>query len=270
MKKIYILSLIMAIIVGISVYLYANSLQEKMQNTVIPTGQVVVAITSIPANTMITSDMVAVVEMPEGGMNPLSAVKLSDVVGLITQYPLAPQEQILTFRLREQGKEGGGTLSYIVEEGQRAVSVGVDSVSGISGYIAKGDHVDVVATMIQKVNEESITISSMLVEDLLVLETGEKQIASAESTTATYTTVTISATPEQILKINYAVNNGKIILVLRSVLDHEEVKPDTFALNIPVDTALTETSDTDLTQTSDSSEIVPETTAASETATVGP
>lgn len=221
----------MAIIVGISVYIYANSLQEKMQNTVIPTGQVVVAVINIPANTKITSDMVAVVEMPEEAVNPIAAKTLSSVVGYITQYPLAPEEQVLSIRLKKQGDNGGGGLSYVVEEGQRAISVGVDTVTGISGFLSKGDHVDVVATVLQTVNDKSVPVSTMLVEDLLVLETGEKQLSSTESTASSYTTVTLSATPEQILKINYAVNNGKIMLVLRSVLDKDILNPDSYSPN---------------------------------------
>ena len=231
MKKIYILSFIMAIIVGISVYVYANSLQEKMQNTVIPTGQVVVAVINIPANTKITSDMVAIVEMPEEAVNPLAAKTMNGVIGYITQYPLAPEEQVLSIRLKKQGDNGGGGLSYVVEEGQRAISVGVDTVTGISGFLSKGDHVDVVATMLQTINEKSVPVSTMLVEDLLVLETGQKQLSSTDSTAAAYTTVTLSATPEQILKINYAVNNGKIMLVLRSVLDKEVISPDSYSPN---------------------------------------
>lgn len=230
MKKVYLLSIFMALTVGIAVYLFAASLQQKADSQAVDSGYVVVAAVEIPASTLITSDMVALVEMPRQSINPLAATSLSAVVGLINKYPLSPQEQILTPKLNKKGQSNTGQLSYVLNEGQRAISVGVDSVAGVSGYIAVGDYVDIVSTIIlpQNGSTPSSATSMLLVENLLVLQTGMKQLSSTDSTVATYTTVTLSATPEQILKINYAATNGTLRFILRPVLDHTIVNPPTF------------------------------------------
>ncbi|MHB1315739.1 MAG: Flp pilus assembly protein CpaB [Christensenellales bacterium] len=227
MKKVYLLSIFMAIVVGIAVYFFASSMQKNNQSPAVSMSKVVVAVTEVPANTLILEDMVALVTLPSEGVNPYAATNLAQVVGTITQYPLLPNEQVLSPRLVEKGVDSG-TLSLALAEGQRAVSVGVDEVSGVSGYITKGDYVDVIATLLTKDTAgNSVTISVSLVENLLVLEAGSKK--TEENTEATgYTTITLSATPEEVLKINYAATNGKLRLVLRPILDNKIVNPEDY------------------------------------------
>ncbi|MEA4890541.1 MAG: Flp pilus assembly protein CpaB [Clostridiaceae bacterium] len=230
MKKVYLLSIIMALLVGIAVYLFASSLQQQAQAQAVVQGKVVVAVADIPANTLITAEMVALVDLPKQSINPLAATTLNTVVGMINKYPLAKQEQILTPRLNKKGDSGEGELAYVLEEGQRAISMGVDDVAGVSGYITKGDYVDVVSNIILPGEDGSqgTPVSTILVENLLVLETGMKQLGSTDSSASTYKTITLSATPEQILKLNYAASNGTIRFVLRPVLDHEIIAPDDY------------------------------------------
>ncbi len=219
----------MAIIVGIAVYFFASSIQSNAQVQTIAEGQVVVAVTEIPANTLITADMVKLTKLPSVGVNQYAATDLSQVIGTIAKYPLLPDEQVLSPQLVEKGKEND-TLSLMLEDGKRAISIGVDDMSGVSGYITKGDYVDVVATlMADEVNDpngKSKPISVCLVENLLVLQVGSKQ--SSTNTKESYTTVTLSATPEEALKINLAATNGKIRLILRPMLDNKIVDPDDY------------------------------------------
>ena len=224
MKKVYMFSAFMAIIVGISVYLFASSVQQNAQADTANRKTVVVAAVEIPANTVILEDMVQLSTLQSDAVSPYSASDLSQVVGSITQNSLFPGEQILSPRLVAKGSKDG-SLSFDLEEGQRAVSIGVDEISGVSGYIEKGDYVDVIATVITK-NEagESKTVSTSLVENLLVLEAGVKPTA-ADTSVKNYTTITLSATTEEALKINYAATNGKLRLLLRPVLDDKTVYP---------------------------------------------
>ena len=223
MKKIYLLSILMAVVVGIAVYLFASSVQQNAQTQAIAKGQVVVAISEIPANTQITADMVKLVSLPSEGVNKYAATNLNQVIGTITKYPLLPGEQVLSPQLVEKGKESG-TLSLALEDGKRAISIGVDDVSGVSGYITKGDYVDIIAITIPAGSNSPV--SSVLVENVLVLQVGTKQ--SSNSTAGSYSTVTLSATPEEVLKINYASSNGKLRLVLRPVLDNIIVNPQQY------------------------------------------
>lgn len=215
----------MAIIAGVAVYVFASDMQADAQSSSTVTTKVVVATKEIPANTEIMADMVELTSIPSDAVNPYALTDINQVVGKITKSTIFYDEQLLSPRLVEKGAENGA-LSYTLEEGQRAISVQVDDVSGVAGFIEKGDYVDVIATVL-KYDETGLgtSVSTCLVENLLVLEVGAKLSDETQS----YTTVTLSATTEEALKINYATSNGKLRLVLRPVLDNKVLAPDDYA-----------------------------------------
>ncbi len=226
MKKIYLLSFLMALVVGVSVYFFADNLKKTaLQQTVVNKGNVVIATVYIPVNTQITADMVALVDLPVEAINPLTINKLDLVVGAITQFPIEAREQIFSTRVKKKGEAAEGRMSYILEKGYRAITISVDEVNGVAGQITKGDYVDLVVQYLNPEIDQLHEVSFMILENIQVLETGKKQVVSATETAPAateYATVTLSATPEQVLKINYAAKFG-IRLVLRSVLDDQVV-----------------------------------------------
>lgn len=221
MKKVYAIAIIMAITAGISVYMFASSIKnEESQIQAVENGNVVVAAVDIPANTYITQEMVMICQLPVEAIHPLAETSIENAIGTISKYPISYYEQVIITKLSEKGS--ADKISYVLETGQRAVSIGVDEVSGISGYIMPGDYVDVIATIMLEGEEgqQSKPASILLVENLLVLETGIKETGAADAVSANYETVTLSATPEELLKLNYASTNGALRLVLRPVLDN--------------------------------------------------
>jgi pilus assembly protein CpaB len=228
-KKVYLISAVMALVVGIAVYAFASSLEQKARPVNIETQTVVTAVLDIPENTLVTEDMVTMQSLPVQAVHPSAVTDPSQVIGQITKYPIMASEQVLLSRLGEQG-EGAETLSFKLEEGYRALTVAVDEVTGVAGYIEAGDHVDMIATLIYPTNEGEVSyaVSTMLCENLLVLKTGLKTIGSTDSASALYSSVTLSVTPDDALKINYAASNGRLRFVLRPVLDGTIVKPADF------------------------------------------
>ncbi len=228
MKKVYVIGVLLAVLAGFAVYLFASELQASSAPVAIQTAPVVVSTVDIPAETLITADMVALKDLPEETVHADAALKLENVVGSIAVEPIVSGEQVLTERLAVQG-EGANTLSYELEKGHRAISVAVDEVTGISGFINAGDHVDVVATIIypKPEGEQTFAISTMLVENVLVVKTGLVTV-DKEDTKDIYQTVTLSVIPDDALKINYAASNGSIRLILRPVLDDKLVKSKDF------------------------------------------
>ncbi|MDD2533149.1 MAG: Flp pilus assembly protein CpaB [Eubacteriales bacterium] len=219
MRKIYVFSLLMALAVGLSVYFFADSLQrEALAKAQANQSSVVVAMAFIPANAEITREMVALTDLPIEAINPLTARSLDDVIGAISQYPIEQQEQIFTTRIQKRGEAAEGRLSYILEPGYRAITIGVDEVTGIAGNITRGDYVDLIATMRFAEYEEDNDVAMLIVENLQVLATGKKVISNAESTVQEYLSVTLAARPEDTIKIHYAAQYG-IRLALRPVLD---------------------------------------------------
>ena len=225
------LALIMAIVVGLAVYMFAMSVRNDMQTVEALKKSVVVAVVEIPADTLISADMVVTVDLPEEAVHPQAIGNIADAIGKISQYPFVPQEQILSSRLKVRS-ETSNRLSYALDSGYRAITLSVDNVSGVSGHLTKGDHVDLIVTA----EFDGAKASKYQLENLLILRLGMNSAAPTEN--AAYATVTLAATTEQILNIHYAMNNDRITLVLRPVADQDEA-------NLPPYTEATP--DTDMT-----------------------
>ncbi len=213
MKKIYLFAFIMAVIVALAVYLFTKQLQENSLRDDRPKQQIVVAAVEIPADTLIQSEMVTLLEVPAETVHPQSIRSLTDVVGKINQYPIAPQEALLSSRLKDRTEEAD-KLSYALPSGHRAITLNVDSTTGVAGYLTQGDRVDLVVNTII----DGSSTSRFQAENLMVIRLGDKRV---DQNQVAYQNVTLAATPEQILMINHAMHNGRITLVLRPVTDKE-------------------------------------------------
>lgn len=231
MKKIYIIAVLVAILTGVAVYFYAASLERKA-TVVVPEGPVVVAVAPIEENTLITSDMVTLQTTALAWINADAAVSMADVVGKINKYWIPAGQQIVRAQLSTvvSGTQGG-QLSYIIEEGKRAITLSTDEIAGVGGYINKNDYVDILSTVTltqkdEEGNEISIPASEMVLENIKVLEIGSRvQNASAEEPTYSYGSVTLSVSPEDALKLYYAISYGRVYLLLRAPQDNDIVSP---------------------------------------------
>lgn len=221
MRKLIIIALIMCIITGFSVYYYADNLEKNFKIKTLP---VVVAIKKIPKNTLVVPEMVTVKELSDESVNVLAAKSVNDVSGRITQEDMEPDEQILTTKISEPGKKDS-TLFYTIKEGYRALTVKTDEISGVAGYINKGDRIDITAIMTGKDPVAQVSTSEVIVENIEVLETG---IKSADNVVGQYSSITISVKAEDVLKTNYALSEGKYRIVLRSVLEKNIITPSIY------------------------------------------
>ncbi|MDP4153380.1 MAG: Flp pilus assembly protein CpaB [Bacillota bacterium] len=217
MKKIYLFATIFAILTGLAVYNFASKLEKHTADGEITA---VAAAKDIPENTQITSDMLKLVPIQKEAAGK-AAVDISKVTGKITRYPLVSGEYIIPDKLGDKTGGSNSQLSYTLEQGQRAISLGVDDITGISGYIKKGDHVDVLASYLKN----SIQTTAILVQNAKVIALST---ANAEEGTKGYKSVTLAVSTSDSLKIDYALTYGKIMLVLRAPLDSSNVSETTF------------------------------------------
>ena len=143
MRKIVIFALIAALCAGALLYFYLGNL-EAQKEVKVEYDSIVVAAVDIPAFTPITSDMVTFQQVPMGYAHPLAARTKEEVVGLVTESEIIAGEEMLPSKLKQFGETDSG-LSYVVPEGMRAVTVAVDEVSGVAGFLQRGDYVDVIS-----------------------------------------------------------------------------------------------------------------------------
>jgi len=188
-------------------------------------GNVVVAKEEIPLGEKITPEQLAFAQIPNGSVPEGAFRKLDEVVGRVAITPIGVRETITNMKLAPAGTGGG--LSAVIPEGYRAMTVKVDDVVGVSGFIMPGSFVDVVATIVP-VSQAGATngpISKIVLQNIKVLASGAK-IDSPENQRqpSEVKAVTLQVTPEQAEKLVLAANEGKLQLVMRNYSDQEDTQ----------------------------------------------
>jgi pilus assembly protein CpaB len=121
--------------------------------------------------------------------------------------------------------EAGGGLPPTITEGMRALSVKVNEVIGVAGYVVPGTRVDVMVTLANKgcMNQ---SITRVVVSDIEVLTAGTRMDAAKarDGQPIPASVVTLLVTPEDAEKITLAGNEGSIMLTLRNPMDRAPTK----------------------------------------------
>jgi len=120
---------------GVTAY-YTSRVTEASQAT----ERLVVARANIPARTTVTEDMLMTKPFPKGAMLPTAHTSMAGIVGKTTKQPIFAGEQVLGTRFFADRVESG--LAFVIPPGRRAVSVGINELTGAGGHIAAGDKVD--------------------------------------------------------------------------------------------------------------------------------
>jgi pilus assembly protein CpaB len=195
-----------------------NFMQNQPVKTVAtPTQPVVVAAADLQIGSEIKKEDVTVVNFPAGQAPQGSFSKVTDVVGRGLIVPVVTHEPILNPKLAS--KEAGVGLPPVIPEGMRAVSVRVNEVVGVAGYVLPGTRVDVVATA-SPTNERADTTSKLILSNVQVLTAGTRMEKDQEQgKPMQVTVVTLLVNPEQAERLALASTEGKIQLALRNPLD---------------------------------------------------
>ncbi|HVA26137.1 MAG TPA: Flp pilus assembly protein CpaB [Chloroflexota bacterium] len=142
-KGVLALSLVLGIATSYMVYQYVDQAGQAAKP--VQTVPVLTAAADIPARTIVTGAMLRVARVPVDLKLPKAMVTSTDAVGKVTKLPISQGEEVLTSKLFGNREESG--LAFVVPEGKRAVSVGVNEVLGSGGMIVPGDTVDVIAVL---------------------------------------------------------------------------------------------------------------------------
>lgn len=213
-----VLSLVIAAIASYSLYSYLKGQEAKVQSAV-ATSKVVVAAQEIPTGSAINISQVKTVDWPQGAL-PQGAFSSPDqVAGRVTLDRLAAGEPVLDGKLVP--KEGQtGILTYRIPEGHRAMTVRVDDVAGVAGFITPGNKVDVVLTVRPTAGIQQ-PISKIVLQNVPVLATGQiiEHKKEKDEKPVVVPTVTMDVTPEDAEKLAIASTQGTLQLVLRRAGD---------------------------------------------------
>jgi pilus assembly protein CpaB len=186
-------------------------------------NNVVVAKTEIPLGAKIVVEQLALMPIPNGSAPEGVFRKLEDAVGRVAVTPIGVREPITNIKLAPAGVGAG--LQAVIPEGYRALTVKVDDIVGVSGFVMPGSFVDVVAVILPVAANAASQgpISKIVLQNIKVLASGAKIDSPQDQRQPTdVKAVTLLVTPEQAEKLVLAANEGKLQLVMRNYSDQED------------------------------------------------
>ena len=201
---------------GLAYGTYNFMQNQPVKQVTTPTQPVVVAAADLQLGAEIKKEDLQVVQFPAGKTPEGTFAKPDEVVGRGLIVPIVKNEPILKAKLAS--KEAGSGLPPVIPEGMRAVSVRVNEVVGVAGYVLPGNRVDVVATA-SPTEARADTTSKVVLSNVQVLTGTRMEQNGDQSKPVQVTVVTLLVYPEQAERLALASTEGKIQLALRNPLD---------------------------------------------------
>jgi pilus assembly protein CpaB len=210
-------AILMAGLASFGVWLTVRSL--PVREVEIARAQAVVAARPLTVGTMVTKDDVKVVPWPAANQVPGSFTEIEKVVNRGIIGSVAENEPLTEGKLAAVGSGAG--LPPTIPEGMRAISVRVNEVVGVAGFVIPGTRVDVMVT-VRRPGSDGTSQTRVVLSNVTVLTAGtrfDQERASAEGKPIPTSVVTLLLTPPDAEKMTLAAEEGRIMLALRNPLD---------------------------------------------------
>ena len=211
-------AVVFGLLAAVSVSRYLSDAQANTRNM----NNVVVAKVDIPIGTKVAAEQLSTVQFPSNAIPEGTFDNAEKLVGRVTVTNVAAREPVTDFKLAPEGSAGG--LSAVIPAGYRAMTVKVDDVIGVAGFLQPGTMVDVL-TVIEQPGQmvSGNPISKIVLQNVKVLASGQnldkpKDEREADAVKA----VTLQVTPDQAEKLALASTEGKLRLVLRNGIDQDD------------------------------------------------
>jgi pilus assembly protein CpaB len=201
----------------VSLLVYRN-LQSRAAVDNRPGVDVVIATGDLLVGSKIEDKDIKVVRFPSGDLPPHFYTQKSQVMGRGVVLPIAQGEFVLPVKLA--GANAGYGMPSLIPPGMRAVSVRVNEVVSVAGFVQPGTRVDVLLTGNPNGSNEQQTTT--VLENVAVLATGQKLERNAAGEASSAPVITLLVSPDDAQKLTLAGNQGHIQLTLRNPVDTKQ------------------------------------------------
>jgi pilus assembly protein CpaB len=204
----------------VSLFVYKNLVGRPA--TVEAGADVIVAADDIQVGSRVEEHDVRIARFPASGLPPGAYTKKSQVMGRGVIIPISKGEFVLPSKLAPEN--AGAGLPALIPPGMRAVSVRVNEVVSVAGFVGPGTRVDVLLTGTPGGSSESQTTT--VLQNVAVIASGQRLERNAAGEAQATPVITLLASPEDAERLTLASSEGKIQLVLRNPLDthHDPVE----------------------------------------------
>ncbi len=208
---------VLALAVGFlaSVYVY-NAVKPK--GPVDAGAQVIVAANDLQVGAKVEEHDIKIINVASSDLPPGAPRKKADVIGRGVIIPISKGEFILPNRLA--GENAGAGLPSLIPPGMRAVSVRVNEIVSVAGFVTPGTRVDVLLTGAPTGAGEQQTTT--VLQNVAVLASGHTLERASTGEAQTTAVITLLVTPDDAQRLTLASSEGHIQLALRNPLDTKQ------------------------------------------------
>jgi pilus assembly protein CpaB len=200
-----------------SVYAY-KSLQARNGMPSDAGAEVMVAANDLQVGAKVEEHDINVIRMPAGALPPSAPRKKADVIGHGVILPISKGEFILPKSLA--GENAGSGLPALIPPGMRAVSVRVNEVVSVAGFVTPGTRVDVLLTGTPGGTGDQETTT--VLQNVAVLASGHTLERTSTGEAQNTAVITLLVTPDDAQRLTLASSQGRIQLALRNPLDTKQ------------------------------------------------
>lgn len=178
-----------------------------------------VAARDLPVGSLVRNEDIRLIDWPDAATPVGYSASVEELVGRGLITPMRTNEPFLSSKLAD--RDSGGGLPILIDDGMRAVSVRVDEVISVAGYVVPGTRVDVLVTVAPGGDNQN-AVTRVVLQNVRVLSAGQTLERDQEGKPQTVSVVTLLVTPEDGEKLVLAANEGRVQLALRNMLDVAE------------------------------------------------
>jgi pilus assembly protein CpaB len=201
----------------VSLVVYKN-LQGKGSSSNEPGVDVVVAADDIQVGARIEEHDVRTVKYPTAALPGGTSRKPSQVLGRGVILPISKGEFILPSKLAPEN--AGSGLPSLIPPGMRAVSVRVNEVVSVAGFVGPGTRVDILLTGTPNGSSENQTTT--VLQNVAVIAAGHILERNAAGDAQNTPVITLLVSPDDAERLTLASSEGHIQLSLRNPLDTQQ------------------------------------------------
>lgn len=225
-KKRGLVLVAISLVLGVGAALVAKSMiaEQTVVTDEANNSPVATAAMAIPYGTKIESRHVKMVSMPNDVVPVGAIMALEEVEGKVAKAEILRGEFLLEGRVAEHDE--GSTLAALVEQKKRAITVRVDDVVGVAGFLLPGNNVDVLASRLERGSRRAITETILVNIKVLAVD---QTARTDDSDPVVVRAVTLEVSPKQAEILVARMEEGTIQLTLRNPLEEivaqEPAKP---------------------------------------------
>jgi pilus assembly protein CpaB len=209
-----------ALAAALVVYSALKKREAEVRQAMAQTVQIVVAAQDLPLGTKIEPSSVKLARWSRDSIPPGAFTNSQAVMNAYVKSSFVQNEPIVADRLFTGQKEAG-VLPLLIPPGMRAMSVPVDEVSDIAGFVLPHSHVDILVS-VSNAAPDGKTLSKIVLENVEVLAVAQ-EIEKVNDKPQVVKVVTLLVTPEEAERLALASGQGTLRLAMRNYDDKKVV-----------------------------------------------